>query len=229
MAYLAPAMRLLMEGFAQKEKSYALCCFTEGLGTYFLVLAVVLTGNPFVIGAVLSVVIYLGYAISGAHYNPAVTLVIWWKNKMKAYEAIGYLSVQMAAGFLAALTALLLSGNIYAPLPATTVGPGKTVIIELLFTFVLVFIILLVAASKKTAGNRYYGLAIGATVVVISLLGGGLSGGAFNPAVGTGPVIVDGLANGTPHDHWWLYLAGPLCGGMLAGVAFWLVSPKDFC
>ena len=74
--------------------------------------------------------------------------------------------------------------------------------------------------SKATEGNSYYGLAIGATIVVAAFAGGPISGGAFNPAVGVGPILVNLLLGGGSFADAWLYLAGPLLGGVVAAGVF---------
>ena len=76
------------------------------------------------------------------------------------------------------------------------------------------------ATSDKTTGNSFYGLAIGFTVVVAAFAGGGVSGGAFNPAVGLGPTIVHALMGGGSFSSVWLYLVGPFVGGALAAFVF---------
>ncbi|MDH4132259.1 MAG: aquaporin, partial [Gemmatimonadota bacterium] len=91
---------------------------------------------------------------------------------------------------------------------------------EVLFTFALCLVVLNVATSKKTSGNSYYGLAIGFTVVVGAFAGGGVSGGAYNPAVGLGLNLVHGMVAGAGMGHAWLYLVGPLLGGALAATVF---------
>jgi aquaporin Z len=80
--------------------------------------------------------------------------------------------------------------------------------------------VLNVAASAKTQGNSFYGLAIGFTIVVGAFAGGPISGGAFNPAVGTGPILVDAVVGGGSLSHLWLYLIGPFLGGALAAGVF---------
>jgi aquaporin Z len=93
-------------------------------------------------------------------------------------------------------------------------------LVEVLFTFALALVVLNVATDPKTEGNSYYGLAIGFTVFVGAAAGGGISGGAFNPAVGLGPAIVHAVNGGGSIADVWLYLVGPLAGGALAAVVY---------
>jgi aquaporin Z len=93
-------------------------------------------------------------------------------------------------------------------------------LVEVLYTFALALVVLHVATAPATAGNSYFGLAIGFTIVVGAFAGGPISGGAFNPAVGTGPILVHALAGGGTMANLWYYLVGPLAGGALAAVVF---------
>ena len=93
-------------------------------------------------------------------------------------------------------------------------------------TFFLVFVILNVATSKATEGNSYYGLAIGFTVLAGAYAVGPVSGGAFNPAVGFGPIVVDALAGDGSFGNFWLYVVGPIAGGLLAVPVFRMQNPE---
>jgi aquaporin Z len=85
------------------------------------------------------------------------------------------------------------------------------------------YVVLNVATAKATAGNSFYGLAIGFTVVVMAFALGGISGGAFNPAIATGITFmhIEKLAN------FWIYLVGDLAGGALAALVFKFLNPDD--
>src|SRR5438309_9892057 len=109
------------------------------------------------------VMIVAGGHISGAHYNPAVTLGVWLRGRCKAGDVIPYIIFQLAGAVLAAGVAKFLVGSSRAPALGRPVGPA--LVAEFLFTFALVFVVLNVATAKSTAGNFYYGLAIGFTVL----------------------------------------------------------------
>ena len=109
--------------------------------------------------------------------------------------------------------------------PEPGVGAGPALLIEFVFTFALCLVVLNTATTKKTEGNSYYGLAIGFTIVVAAFAGGGISGGAFNPAVGLGPIVVDALTSGGTFANLWLYLIGPLAGGAVAALVFKAQQP----
>lgn len=199
---------------------------TEFIGTFFLVLTIgltVLSGSPFAplaIGASLMVMVYMGGHVSGAHYNPAVTLALSLRGKLPAKDVLPYMAAQIAGALAAALVARAITGQTFAPAPAALASPLAALLVEILFTFALALVVLNVATSSKTQGNSFYGLAIGSTVVVGAFAGGPISGGAFNPAVGIGPTIVDALLGSGTLGHLWLYLVGPLLGGILAALVF---------
>ena len=99
----------------------------------------------------------------------------------------------------------------------------RSLVAEAIGTFALVYVILNVATSKNTAGNSNYGLAIGFTVTTMAFALGGISGGAFNPAVAIGITVMH-LAKAS---YFWIYLTGNFAGGALAGIAFRFLNPED--
>jgi aquaporin Z len=200
---------------------------TEFIGTFFLVLTVCLTAigavpmAPLAIGASLMIMVYMGGHVSGAHYNPAVSLAVFLRGKMASVgEFVAYLVSQLAGAIVAALVAYWITGKTMAPAPGDAVSPPAALAVETLFTFALALVVLNSAVSAKTQGNSFYGLAIGFTIVVAAFAGGAISGGAFNPAVGSGPTLVNAFIGGGSLAHLWLYLVGPFAGGALAAVVF---------
>jgi aquaporin Z len=197
---------------------------TEFIGTFFLVLTVFLTVTggsplaPLAIGSILMIMVYMGGHISGGHYNPAVTLGVWMRGKLELRDAIQYWIYQLVGGIVAALVGAWLSGASFAPAPGASTLPA--LVAEFIFTFALVLVVLDTATADETEGNSYFGLAIGFTVMVGAFAVGDISGGAFNPAVGLGPIIVDGIMNGGSFANVWLYLVGPLLGGAAAAYVF---------
>jgi len=205
---------------------------TEFVGTFFLVLTIGLTVTngtpmaPLAIGSVLMAMVYMGGHISGAHYNPAVSVAILIRGKMEARDLIPYVLAQLSGAIVASLTVMLIVGDTFAPAPAPEAGLVVVLLCEALFTFALSLVILNVATDDATAGNSYYGLAIGFTVMAGAFAVGATSGGVFNPAVGTGPILIDALVGGGIWDHLWIYWAGPVLGGVAAAGAFDLQHVK---
>jgi len=202
---------------------------TEFLGTFFLVLTVgltVLNGSPLAplaIGSSLMIMVYMGGHVSGGHYNPAVSLAVLLRGKMASVqEFVGYVVSQLVGAVAAALVVYYVTGKTFAPAPADSATTTAALLIELLFTLALALVVLNSAASAKTHGNSFYGIAIGFTIVVAAAAGGPISGGAFNPAVGTGAILVNAVLGGGTWANLWLYLVGPLAGGAIAAWIFGL-------
>ena len=190
---------------------------TEFIGTFFLVLTIGLTGDPLAIGVMLMAIIYMGGHISGAHYNPAVSIAMIYRGLLTAKEAIKYILSQLAGAFLAAFAVNWLIGDVMQVAPSNTASVMQILVVEAIFTFALMLVILNVATHPKTAGNSYYGLAIGFTIMAAAFAGGGISGGVYNPAVGTGPILVDViLGDGKTLANLWYYFVGPIFGAMAA-------------
>ena len=190
---------------------------TEFIGTFFLVLTIGLTGDPLAIGVMLMAIIYMGGHISGAHYNPAVSIAMIYRGLLTSKEAIKYILSQLAGAFFAALAVNWLIGDIIQVAPSNTASVMQILVVEAIFTFALMLVILNVATHPKTAGNSYYGLAIGFTIMAAAFAGGGISGGVYNPAVGTGPILVDViLGDGKTLANLWYYFVGPIFGAMAA-------------
>lgn len=192
----------------------------EFIGTFFLVLTVGLSGNPLAIGSVLAVMVYMGGYISGAHYNPAITLGVWMRRKISGREAAWYVVVQLIAALVAAATYFAIKGNDMAVAPGVGVSFSVALLCELIFTFALVSVVLHTAVSDEVKGNGYYGLAIGFTVLAGAYSVGHISGGAFNPAVGLGPNLFAWSSLHTHLSNLWLYSIGPLAGGTLAAIIY---------
>lgn len=193
---------------------------TEFIGTFFLVLVVALTGNPLAIGGVLVALVYMGGYISGAHYNPAVTTALWMAKKINGKELSKYIGVQMLAGVAAAFVFHTIIGFRFLPSPTIDASVAAAFLVEVMFTFLLCSVILHTAATEKTQKNQYYGIAIGFTLMAAAFVGGPISGGAFNPAVGVSPLVYDFLNFGPHIVNIGLYLFGPIIGGILAGIFY---------
>ena len=198
----------------------------EFIGTFFLVFTVgmaVRSGSslaPLAIGASLMVMIFAGGHVSGGHFNPAVTLAVFLRGKCDKSDVVPYWLAQLAAGAVAALLVVNLAGS---PALAGTHDAMKSVIVEFLFTFALAWVVLNTATAKGTSGNSFYGLAIGMTVMTGAVAVGGVSGGAFNPAVGLG-VVMMGLEK---LNQFWIYLGADLAGGAVAALTYKVVNGND--
>lgn len=204
---------------------------TEFFGTFFFVMSIGLvatTGHPlapFVIGAALMVVVYMGGHISGAHYNPAVTLAVYLRGKLPAGDVLPYMLAQVAGAAAGAYFSYMFLDRTFAPEPGPLATTATAIMIEALYTFLLALVVLNVATSPATEGNSYYGIAIGTTIVIAGYAGGPISGGAFNPAVATGSILVNVVSGDGTFGNLWIYLVGPFLGGALASAVYKFQHP----
>ncbi len=201
----------------------------EFIGTFFLVFTVCLATSPktgvgvlapLAIGSSLMVMVFAGGHISGGHYNPAVSTAVLVRGKMISYEWLRYFGAQLAGGVAAALVARVVIGGGHV---GTFGSIPKMLIVEFLFTFALGWVVLNVATSRGTEGNSFYGLAIGFTIAVGAFAVGGISGGAFNPAVALGASVF-GIFK---WSRIWVYWLAELVGGLVAGVVFLYIQPAE--
>ena len=194
---------------------------TEFIGTFFLSLTICTAAvygsageyAPFGIAATLMVMIYAGGHISGAHYNPAVTVSIYLRGACDKDEVLPYIASQVIAAVSAALVVenfFLPNSNLTSPV-AAELG-NEAVVAELLFTFALAYVILNVATTESTSGNGYYGAAIALVVLAGAITVGSISLASFNPAV-TSALIVSGKL--TLADSW-MHFVPQFVGAILA-------------
>lgn len=202
----------------------------EFIGTFFLVFTIGMTvigcdpNNflpPLAIGAALMIMVYAGGHVSGGHYNPAVTLAVWLRGRCATADVLPYWIAQILGALAASSVALYLKGH--PTVPPQEINVHHALIAEFLGTFALAYVVLNVATAKATAGNSNYGLAIGFTVMAMAFALGGISGGAFNPAVASGITFMhlEKLSN------LWIYLVADLAGGALAALTFKFINPLD--
>jgi aquaporin Z len=200
----------------------------EAIGTFFLVFTIGQTVKgpdsaaiaPLAIGAALMVMVYAGGHFSGGHYNPAVTLGVTIRGKLPWAEAGPYMIAQVIGAVVAAGVVLFIKGSTTGASPEAG-KPNEYQMIaqavgDFLFTFALVYVVLNSATARGTAGNSFYGLAIGFTVMVGAFAVGPVSGGAFNPAVGVGLFVMK-LADVSKLI---IYLVADFLGGAAAALLF---------
>ena len=203
----------------------------EFIGTFFLMISICITvigglGHfaPLAVGAMLTVMIYASWPISGAHFNPAVSLAAYLRGALHISDLLPYIVAQVLGGTLASMLGsfLVMSTGAAEPIPKELeVIPA--LIAELLGTLAVVYVILNVATSKKNAGNSYYGLAIGFTIMACAYTFSNISGGGFNPAIALG-VTMAGLAS---WSNIWIYVVANSVGGALAAFLFQYVNGPE--
>ena len=205
------------------ETSTSSKLIAEFIGTFFLALTICTAAvhgsagdyAPFAIAATLMVMIYAVGHISGAHFNPAVTIAVWLRGACEKSDVVPYISVQALAGALAAVVSqeILLAET---SVTAIDMDATNALAAEFLYTFALVYVILNVATSDATQGNGYYGAAISFVVLAGALTVGEISGGSFNPAV-SGALLVSGAIE---LSDLWIHLVPQFLAGVLAVQAF---------
>ena len=196
---------------------------TEFIGTFFLVMGAALAGG---LGAALAlmIMVYAGGHISGAHYNPAVSLAVWIRGKLTLGDMLGYWMSQLAGGIAAAIvvsTIFGVEGTAPCVIPDDETIRGLAA--EALGTFALAYVVLSVATAKGTAGNSFYGIAIGGTVLAMAKTLGEFSGGAFNPAVAIGLSLQKTFC----WSQIWIYLVAGFAGAAVAAFVFKFNNPDD--
>lgn len=193
----------------------------EFIGTFFLTLTIGMTvintnhpefWAPLAIGSILAVMVFAGGHVSGGHYNPAVSLAVYLRKKLAFEDLWLYWVVQFAGAVAGSFITIYLKGEgAAAPME---LDPIKALLAEFLFTFALCYVVLNVASVKATAGNSYFGWAIGFTVLAGAYAVGAVSGGAFNPAVALGLTIL----NLSYWSNIWIYILATLVGAVAAAL-----------
>lgn len=208
----------------------------EFIGTYFLVLTIgfnVLTGSvaaALSIGAMLMVMVYALGTVSGAHFNPAVTVAVWLSSRdlMTFGNALMYIIVQLLGAGFAGATYAIVTGNAFILAPVGHHSAVSAAIVETVYTAALCYVVLNVATTRQQEGNNYFGLAIGFTVVSAALASGGISGCCLNPAVSVGVTVSAAAFRGAAAASYLaLYIFAPLAGAAIACCCFYIVQKKD--
>ena len=203
----------------------------EFIGTFFLVFTI---GNvsiasdlghfgPLAIATVLTAVIYAGGHISRAHYNPAITVGFLIRGRCEFRDVVPYIVAQVAAAIAAGSLVLFVKGTSAAEAVTITGKIPQVILVEMLFTFALAFVIFNVGTAKATAGNSFYGIAIGAVVLGGILAVSDISGAVFNPAVAVGIAVMGMLS----WSNLWVFLLANVIGASFAAIVFRFVSAPD--
>ena len=205
---------------------------TEALGAFFLTLAAAAPavisvatgqkiGQPAAVvapGLVVMALIYTVGDVSGAHFNPTVTLAFAIRDDFPWRRVSGYMLAQFVGGIVAAGLLRALFGNVGhlgATLPNPATGDLASLVMECVLTFLLVTVILGTAHDTKLAGHNA-ALAVGATIALDGLFASPVSGASMNPARSFGPALVSGDLGSV-----WIYFVGPLAGALLATLIAW--------
>ena len=174
-------------------------------------------------GIVLAVMVSILGHISGAHFNPAVTVGVWVTGNIRTALAGVYMAAQLVGAVVGALLLRALYpeaawrvANLGAPGLSSSTSAGKGVLIEAVLTLFLVFVVYGTAVDDRGAFPKIAGLPIGFVLIFDILAAGPLTGAAMNPARAFGPMLVGGHWN-----DWWVYWIGPIGGGVVAAAIYW--------
>lgn len=201
----------------------------ELTGSFFLTLSVGLSGDPLSVGLVASAVIMTGVPVSGAHFNPAVTLAFWSAGSCTLRDLGGYLFWQIVGGIAGALLVRFLGGASFRLLPAAAAEPVQYAVIELLFGFLLCLVYLMLFLHPGYREWRAAGLIIGIAYAGILMVGYPLSGGVFNPAIATGIALVDAFDYGNSWRHLPVWIFAPCVGALTAALIFRFFHSQTAC
>lgn len=218
---------------ADRIRSTLRSCVVEFIGTFYLTMAVGMAAgvpdNVYAgagIGLMLSVMIYMGGHVSGANFNPAVSLGVYLRGRLPLYSFALYVFSQITGAFLAAGFAFAICKDAngisfgYPSVPSRSNG-GWAMVFEIIWTFALVSIVLHSATAKAQVGNQFYGIAIGTTVTA-AVYSNPMSGCALNPALGLAlPAIAGDMSDV------YVYILGPLIGAFLAASHFAQTAEDD--
>jgi len=207
----------------------------EFVGTTFLVFTIGCNvhvgslGAALSIGAMLSAMIFALGSVSGAHFNPAVTLsvLICGRGKIEPRDAAAYVAAQILGGLLGSMMYLAIIGKAFTLQPVGLYTVSQVFVLEILFTAALCYVVLNVATTESRMGitpNAFFGLAIGFTVVAAAIAIGPITGCSLNPAVSIGAIMASSLAHGPSAARFWeAYVFGPFFGAFVGAMGFYAV------
>jgi len=200
----------------------------EAVGTFLFFFiaagaALIVTGDPAAAllvvalahGVVLAVLVSSLGAVSGGHFNPAVTLGLWIAGKIDPVRGLAYMAAQLLGGAAAGFALAAFFGSVSGAVPALGQGVDamEGIALEAIMTSVLLFAVFGTAVDPR--GPKIGGLAIGLAVAVDILFGGTLTGAAMNPARWFGPALAAGA-----FDNWYVWWIGPFLGAAVAALLY---------
>jgi aquaporin Z len=213
----------------------------EFIGTLMLVLTIGTIRNeapqqmlqatlPLGTGFILVSMVYAFGHISGAHFNPAVTLSVYVRGFISPYDAIIFVFIQVLGGICGAFLTYGVTNSYPEIHWDHSRHLGNAFLAEYIYTAALCIVVINVATTESQRGNFFYGVAIGLTVAVGSVAVVNISGAALNPAVGTALTLTGLLKHGAHHsiEKLWLYWVAPLLGGLTGGLSFYVINYKEY-
>ncbi len=213
----------------------------EFIGTFALIFfgagAIVMTGGNDLVaialahGLTIAIMVSLMAHISGGVFNPAIQIALWVTGKMPTTRSGVYIVAQLAGGVAAAYVlkyvapaALFDAPTVHGGIPAVApaIAVGKAVVIEALLTFFLVWAVFATAVDERGPFAKTAGFTIGLVITVDIFAAAAYTGAAMNPARWFGPAVAVG-----DWTNWWVWIVGPIAGGIIAGVGYWFLFLRD--
>ncbi|OQA36186.1 MAG: aquaporin Z [Candidatus Dependentiae bacterium ADurb.Bin331] len=200
----------------------------EFIGTFFFILTIAIGAGPIAVSSMLMAWLYIGFYVSGGHFNPMVTLAVMLTEGITLVHAGYYMLAQIAGGFLAYAAAAYLHTRVVFPEPNASVSLAQAFIVEILLAFVFASVVLHVAMTKRFHASTVFGFAIGFTIPALMAFGGPISGGLFNPAISIGSTLFGAISGMSEimWSHLGMYVIGAFLGGALAAYAFIYFVPE---
>ncbi len=200
----------------------------EAVGAFFLVLVFTFTGDALAIGLTLTALVYMGWQVSGAHYNPAVSLAFFLRKKLSFGELCTHVASQLIGGTAAAAVVYFLTSSVFYLEPPATTNLYQQGFAEVAFTFLFVMVMLTLSQQQSAHRNHVSGVAVGLTFAGVIMVTKPVSGGVLNPAIAIGTGLFDLIMGGYSIKHSLLYTLAPLTGGALAALAIsYFHSPAE--
>lgn len=190
----------------------------ELIGTFFLTLAVSITGNPIAVGLMYMAMYYVGEGVSGGYFNPALSVAAWMRGIIAVEEMLIYAGVQSIGAFFGVWLFRALTNNVFMPDVMADLSMGMAILIEVLLTAVLALVMLTLSIAKDYKGSVVNGVVIGLTLSSVLFVGSGI----VNPAIAAGSYLgqlfVDGGA--LSRELLFVYICAPLVGGVFAALTY---------
>ncbi len=201
----------------------------ESIGAFFLTLVYGISGDVFAIGFTLSALIYFSALISGAHFNPAISIAAFILRKISLAELINYILAQIAGAFLAAVAILYLSDLVYYVEPPLNTSFYQQLSIEIIFSALLILVALTAwIGNPKHKSIATYSFIMGFTLVACFTIADSISGGIFNPAISISTSALDFFLGGASYIYIPIYTIGPIVGAVLATLGYkFLIADSD--
>ncbi len=193
--------------------------FIEFLGTFLLVAALGISGDPIAIGLIMAALIYIGADISGGHFNPAVTLAAWAADEIPASKISANIFSQIFGALSASAFVWWISGTTFVTQPDTSTSLSVFIAVEFLFSFFFILVFLHFVYPNRRRRNPIYGIVAGGVLGGCYLITEPYTGVGLNPALNIGFITADSINHGYSYYHLPIYLFTPLIGGLAAAFA----------